>query len=31
MKAYDKIPAGTGDDANSVTAWMPLPNPYKGE
>ena len=23
--------SGTGDDVNSVTAWMPLPNPYKGE
>ena len=22
--------SGTGDDVNSVTAWMPLPNPYKG-
>ena len=23
--------SGTGDDMTGVTAWMPLPNPYKGE
>lgn len=23
--------SGTGDDMNGVIAWMPLPNPYKGE
>lgn len=23
--------SGTGDDANSVTAWMPLPEPYTGD
>jgi len=23
--------SGTDDDMNSVIAWMPLPNPYKGE
>lgn len=23
--------SGTGDDMGDVIAWMPLPNPYKGE
>lgn len=23
--------SGTGDEMTGVTAWMPLPNPYKGE
>ena len=35
MEAYEDADgvylSGTGDEMTGVTAWMSLPNPYKGE